>query len=158
MEILSLKGGCTGSSESTFMKMPHCWKWHVAAHILLVMALISLVYYNWSSYHNLVVTLVFRASSWDFGTYHISNYTPDRRQSKTLSAVDKRGSKIDRNSVFDCHLSPAGRQMAIQNTVCIDFLIDVPQYFWLFDCRLPGVFDLILYVPSTVFQSIRNCS
>ena len=23
------------------------------------------------------------------------------------------GSKIDRNSVFDCHLSPVGRQMAI---------------------------------------------
>ena len=25
LEILSLKGGCTGSSESTFVKMPHCW-------------------------------------------------------------------------------------------------------------------------------------
>ena len=29
--FLSLKGGCTGSSESTLIKMPHCWKSHVAA-------------------------------------------------------------------------------------------------------------------------------
>ena len=26
LEILSLKGGCTGSYESTLVKMPHCWK------------------------------------------------------------------------------------------------------------------------------------
>ena len=25
LEFLSLKGGCTGSSESTLVKMPHCW-------------------------------------------------------------------------------------------------------------------------------------
>ena len=25
-EFLSLTGGCTGSSESTHVKMPHCWK------------------------------------------------------------------------------------------------------------------------------------
>ena len=29
--LLSLKGGCTGSSEYTLVKMPHCWKSHVAA-------------------------------------------------------------------------------------------------------------------------------
>ena len=34
LEVLCLKGGCTGSSESTLVKMPHCWKSHVAAHIL----------------------------------------------------------------------------------------------------------------------------
>ena len=26
LEFLSLKGVCTGSSESTHAKMPHCWK------------------------------------------------------------------------------------------------------------------------------------
>ena len=26
LEFLSLNGGCTGSSESTLVKMPHCWK------------------------------------------------------------------------------------------------------------------------------------
>ena len=30
--FLSLRG-CTGSSESTLVKMPHCWKSHVASHI-----------------------------------------------------------------------------------------------------------------------------
>ena len=34
--FLSLKGGCTGSSESTFVKIPHCWKSHVAAHIVFL--------------------------------------------------------------------------------------------------------------------------
>ena len=35
--FLSLKGGCTGSSECTLVKMPHCWKSHAAAHILVSM-------------------------------------------------------------------------------------------------------------------------
>ena len=35
LEFLSLKGGCTGSSESTFVKMPHCWKSHVMAQMLM---------------------------------------------------------------------------------------------------------------------------
>ena len=26
LEFLSFKGGCTGSSESTLVKMPRCWK------------------------------------------------------------------------------------------------------------------------------------
>ena len=33
LACLSLKGGCTGSSESTLVKMPHSWKSHVAAPI-----------------------------------------------------------------------------------------------------------------------------
>ena len=32
LEFLSLKGGCRGSSESTLVKMPHCWKSHALAH------------------------------------------------------------------------------------------------------------------------------
>ena len=32
LEFQSLKGGCRGSSESTLVKMPHCWKSHVTAH------------------------------------------------------------------------------------------------------------------------------
>ena len=32
-EFLSLKGGCIGSPESTLVKMPNCWKSHVAARI-----------------------------------------------------------------------------------------------------------------------------
>ena len=26
LEFISLKGGCKGSSESTEVKIPHCWK------------------------------------------------------------------------------------------------------------------------------------
>ena len=35
--FLSLKGGCTDSSESTLVKMTHCWKPHVVAHFVKVM-------------------------------------------------------------------------------------------------------------------------
>ena len=37
LEFLSLKGGCRGSSESTLVKMPHCWKSRVTAHMLKLM-------------------------------------------------------------------------------------------------------------------------
>ena len=39
LEFLSLTcvpKGCTGSSESTLVKMAHCWKSHVVAHYFLV--------------------------------------------------------------------------------------------------------------------------
>ena len=35
LEFLSLKGGCTGSSESMLVKMKHCWKSHGAAQIMM---------------------------------------------------------------------------------------------------------------------------
>ena len=31
LEFLSLTGGCTGSSESTLVKMSNCWKAHATA-------------------------------------------------------------------------------------------------------------------------------
>ena len=34
LEFLTLIGGCTGSSASIHVKIPHCWKSHVAAQIL----------------------------------------------------------------------------------------------------------------------------
>ena len=40
-EFLSLKGDCTGSSESTLVKMPHCWKSHVTAYCVLAFAWLS---------------------------------------------------------------------------------------------------------------------
>ena len=42
MEFLSLKGGCTELSESTLVKMSHCWKSQVAAHMLLQLTLCRL--------------------------------------------------------------------------------------------------------------------
>ena len=35
LEFLSLKGSFTGLSETTLVKMPHCWKSHVAAQMCL---------------------------------------------------------------------------------------------------------------------------
>ena len=35
-EFLSLTGGCRGSSESTLVKMPHCWKSHATAIIEVI--------------------------------------------------------------------------------------------------------------------------
>ena len=37
LEFLSITGGCTGSSESTLVNMPHCWKSHAMAKFLLVL-------------------------------------------------------------------------------------------------------------------------
>ena len=36
LEFLNLKGGCTGLSESTLVKMPHCWNSHAVAQIILL--------------------------------------------------------------------------------------------------------------------------
>ena len=33
LEFLRLKGVCTGSFESTLVRMPHCWKSHVTAQM-----------------------------------------------------------------------------------------------------------------------------
>ena len=35
LELLGLTGGCRGSSESTHVKMPHCWKSHILAQMSL---------------------------------------------------------------------------------------------------------------------------
>ena len=35
LEFLSLKGGYRGSSESSHVEMPHCWKTHALAHLSL---------------------------------------------------------------------------------------------------------------------------
>ena len=39
LEFLSLKGGCRGSSESTLVKMQHCWKSRVTAHITVALVM-----------------------------------------------------------------------------------------------------------------------
>ena len=41
LEFLSLKRDCTGSSESSCVKMPHCWKSRAAAQIWLMMITVS---------------------------------------------------------------------------------------------------------------------
>ena len=48
LEFLGLKGGCTGSSESTLVKMPHCWKSHFVAHLIVKILIDILV---WESFY-----------------------------------------------------------------------------------------------------------
>ena len=44
LEFQSLKGGCRGLSESTHVKMPHCWKSHATAQLYFVWRGVSLVF------------------------------------------------------------------------------------------------------------------
>ena len=68
---------------------------------------------------------------------HVSVITPDRRQSKKSILLTH--TKIARNRVFDCHLSPDWRQMAIENTVSSHFDPRLSIVKSIFDCRLSGV-------------------
>ena len=36
LELLILKGGCTGSPESSLVRMPHCWKSRVTTQLKTV--------------------------------------------------------------------------------------------------------------------------
>ena len=60
---------------------------------------------------------------------------------------------IARNSVFDCQLSPVGRQMAIENSVQNDLRLTFVDSINVFDCRLSEVF-----IESTIYvvKTIRN--
>ena len=49
LEILSLKGGYTGSSESTLVKMPHCWKSRAAAQSCYLVS-ITLISFSSAGY------------------------------------------------------------------------------------------------------------
>ena len=56
--FLSLKGGCRGSSESTDVKMPHCWKSHALAHFICSMnCFIEFLCLNWSYALSINLTL-----------------------------------------------------------------------------------------------------
>ena len=43
LQFLTLKGGCRGLSESTHVKVPHCWKSHALAHYFGIIKLQSYV-------------------------------------------------------------------------------------------------------------------
>ena len=74
LEFLSLKGGCRGLSESTFVKMPHCWKSCVTAH-LLFSGLVTLQYslYNGFSTTNFLKWVKSKLVALIHGDSHCSN-------------------------------------------------------------------------------------
>ena len=71
LEFLSLKGGYTGSSESTLVKIPHCWKSHVTEHITS-----SSIFYSQGSKADLSTGFLFRsiATAWDLRP--LENFQP----------------------------------------------------------------------------------
>ena len=56
LELLSFKGGCTGLSEATFVKMSHCWKSRVTADIYFLHKTLleysNVVWDNYSQYES----------------------------------------------------------------------------------------------------------
>ena len=50
LEFLSLNRGCVGSSESTLVKRPHCWKSHALAQMILLKYHIYQNLMNWPTY------------------------------------------------------------------------------------------------------------
>ena len=51
LEFLSLKEGCTCSSESTLVKMPHYWKSHVGAQLCWIELKLDLRESLWQHEH-----------------------------------------------------------------------------------------------------------
>ena len=101
--------------------------------------LIILTYY-FVSVHELTVYLFNR---WHVAIEGLAVITPDGQQSKTLLTIDERWSKIARNSVFDCYLSPVGWQMAIENSVSkiFDLGLSIELTFSIATFLLPVVMD-----------------
>ena len=52
LEFVSLKGGCTGSSESTLVKMTHCLKSYVAAQFMIYIGF-EPMYVRYAGYINI---------------------------------------------------------------------------------------------------------
>ena len=64
LESLSLKRDCTGSPESTLVKMSHCWKSHVTAQIYYANVSIN-HFYMWLLFC-ICMDVTNGASAWDF--------------------------------------------------------------------------------------------
>ena len=62
LEFLSLKEGCTGASESTHVKMSHCWKSHVTDQSInnnmSDISVSSMIMCRWFIFNNLEYCLI----------------------------------------------------------------------------------------------------
>ena len=68
-EILSLKGGCAGSSESTLVEMPHCWSSHVMAQIRKLISNCTLLSGGLPFYFSLLVSTGLKQTGICSGAY-----------------------------------------------------------------------------------------
>ena len=65
LEFLSLKGGYTGSSESTHFKMPLCWKSHALAQLKALVMILARAYLSFEMFspHGILVLAVSKVNS-----------------------------------------------------------------------------------------------
>ena len=76
LEFLSLKGGCTGSSETTLVKMPHKWKSHAVAHLYeSIMCMTHNEHFHSLTSINRILILFIRIKSAKSGGRHRENVT-----------------------------------------------------------------------------------
>ena len=83
LEFLSLKGGCTGSLESTLVKMPYCWKYHLVAnyHVQIICSLLEW-YPTFRGQH------FFSDKCLNISTCYCCSYSPDQYNSISFKAYD----------------------------------------------------------------------
>ena len=80
---------------------------------------------------------------------------------RNVDTIDERRSKLDRNRVFYCHLSPDWRQMAIEKALFLTiFDPRSPIVKSVFDCCLSSVLLYIKILKYTIvtYQFSQNIS
>ena len=81
LEFLSLKGGCTDTSEYTLVKIPHCWKSHTAAqmHLIDEQVIMKLSFFIYQSKHmfDLLIDNALATQWWAWRKKIIGGSVPD---------------------------------------------------------------------------------
>ena len=81
LEVLSLKGGFTGSSEPIHFKMPHCWKSHV------ILGLDVRKYVFGVCYHiRLIPSCSATETSWGAKIVHVASFAVVPSRERTTKA------------------------------------------------------------------------
>ena len=92
MEFLSLKGGCTCSSESTLVKMPRCWKSHVPAQLTQTLKVDDLLCSNFNSLHfGQFFMLLFSSANFTFSTKKIQEHYQSVKRIESSSGTSSVG-------------------------------------------------------------------
>ena len=134
-EFLSLTGGCRGSSESTLVKMPNCWKSHVTTQMTNFMVSLLMMEEKLDilceSKFMLIVHLL-----WVIWYTGLEKHF----QCKIVNIFSPQGTKIFKQCTclagrVTYHFHSSGKHMHLS-----------------FVCLFVCLFDLILYVHSTIFQ------
>ena len=102
LEFLSLKGGCTGSSESTLVKMSNCWKSHALAQILTFLLRASFILnslpagtnYSWS----LFILILFYSKDSIRSTIRVKNIFYKIKK-KSVDSISKENTILLRDTI-----------------------------------------------------------